>query len=102
MPSIITFLTKVCCLRICSRLLCSTPSSLSRPRSHCGISNKNPKSQQEHFRLRDFQFQGKPYGWRFITSFPVKRPNIEQLPVVHARTLPSEPLLGHMTEGHIR
>ena len=26
--------TKVCCFRICSRLLCSTP----RPRSHCGIS----------------------------------------------------------------
>ena len=45
MPSIITFLTKVCCLRICSRLLCSTPSSLSRPRSHCGISTKKPKSQ---------------------------------------------------------
>ena len=44
-PSIITFLTKVCCFRICSRLLCSTPSSLSRPRSHCGISTKKPKSQ---------------------------------------------------------
>jgi hypothetical protein len=44
-PSIITFLTKVCCFRICSRLLCSTPSSLSRPRSHWGISTKKPKSQ---------------------------------------------------------
>ena len=28
-PSIITFLTKVCCFRICSRLLCSTPRVIS-------------------------------------------------------------------------